>query len=250
MLMGRAVLSAAFCACVVLAPHAVAAQSGSGDGYMFGVPGGSLTLRAGLARPNEQSDLFSFVRDELSVARGDFTGGSMSLDAAFFVRPQLAVQFGFGVASRTKASTYRHYVDNNDREIEQSSTLRRMPLSAGLRYYLTPPGRSISRLAWVPARVAPYVAAGGGITWYSFRQSGDFVDFQTLDVFHSTLQSTASSPSAFTAVGADYALGARVGLVGEARYDWASARLGSDFSGFNRIDLSGLAITLGLTYRY
>jgi len=248
--MGRVALGAALCACAVLVPLAVGAQSGAGDGYMFGAPKATVTMRGGFARPSESSDLYSFVRDELTIARGDFAGGAWSLDAAFFVRPQLAVQFGVGVSSGSTPSVYRNWVDNNDREIEQSSSLRRMPLSAGLRYYLAPPGRSIGRLAWVPARVAPYVAAGGGITWYHFKQTGDFVDYQTLDVFGSELNSDAWSPSAFLAAGADYALGARVGLVGEARYDWASARLSSDYSGFDRIDLSGLALTVGLSFRF
>ena len=248
--MGRVALSAALCASAMLVPFQVGAQSGGSSGFMFGAPKASVTVRGGFARPSESSDLYSFVRDELTIARGDFAGSSWSLDAAFFVQPQLAVQFGIGVASRTTPSVYRDWVDNNDREIEQTSSLRRMPLSAGLRYYLVPPGRSIGRLAWVPARVAPYIAAGGGLTYYSFKQSGDFVDYQTLDVFGTELYSEGWSPSAFTAVGADYALGARVGLVGEARYDWASARLSSDFSGFNRIDLSGLAVTVGLAYRF
>jgi hypothetical protein len=217
---------------------------------MFGAPKATVTVRGGFARPSESSDLYAFVRDELTIARGDFGGSSWSLDAALFVQPQLAVQFGIGISSATTPSVYRHWVDTNDREIEQTSSLRRLPLSAGLRYYLAPPGRSISRLAWVPARVAPYVAAGGGLTWYGFRQSGDFVDFQTNDVFNTVLNSSAWAPSAFGALGADYALGARVGLVGEARYDWASARLSSDFAGFNRIDLSGLAVTVGLSYRF
>lgn len=247
---GRVTLCAALWASAMFVPLAVGAQSGAGGGFMFGAPTGSLTFRGGMARPSESSDLYSFVRDELTVGRGDFAGSSWAVDAAFFVRPQLAVQFGIGIASRTKPSVYRDWVDTDNREIEQSSSLRRMPLSAGLRYYLKPPGRSISRLAWVPARVAPYVAAGGGITYYRFKQTGDFVDYQTLDVFGTELNSEAWSPSAFLAAGADYALGARVGLVGEARYDWASARLSSDFSGFNRIDLSGLAVTVGLAYRF
>jgi len=98
--------------------------------------------------------------------------------------------------------------------------------------------------------VTPYVAAGGGITWYQFRQSGDFVDYKTLDVFGSTLESSQWAPSAYGAVGVDYALSARMALTGEARYDASSARMSSDFSGFNRIDLSGAVVTVGLTVRY
>lgn len=241
---------AALTLCVLLVPLAADAQPRFGDGFMFGAPNGVLTLRAGVARPSERSDLFSFVQDELTLARGDFAGGSMGADLAFFVAPSFAVQVGVGYSGRTVPSVYRDWVDNDDREIEQSTVLRRVPLSLGLRYYLKPPGRRLSRLAWVPARVSPYVAAGGGVTWYSFRQKGDFVDYRTLDVFGTELESSAWSRGVFAAVGADYALRARVGLVGEARYDQASAGLGSDFSGFNRIDLSGFAVTVGLALRF
>lgn len=235
---------------VLLLPLAAGAQPRAGDGYMFGAPGGSFTVRAGVARPREGSDLFSFVRHELTLDRGAFTGGAIGADLAFFMRPRLALQLGWGLSDRTAPSVYRKWIDNDDKEIEQSSSFRRMPISMGLRYYLTPPGRSLGRLAWVPSRVATYASAGGGITWYQFRQTGDFVDYQTLDVFGSTLVSDYWAPSAFAAAGVEYALGARYGLTGEARYDYARAAMSSDFDGFSRIDLSGVAVTIGLTVRF
>ncbi len=244
------VFRAALWAGVVLAPRAVAAQPKAGDGFMFGAPHGSFTLRAGLSQPTEGSDLFSFVRHELTLSRGDFAGGSVAGDFAFFLRPRVALQLGGAYASRTRPSTYRAFIDNNDREIEQSSAFRRMALSAGLRYYLMPTGRALGDLAWVPARVTAYVGAGVGITWYQFRQAGDFVDYQTMDVFNSTMESSAAAPTAYGAAGVEYALSARLGLTGEARHDMASARMSSDFSGFDRIDVSGTAFTLGLTLRF
>lgn len=120
----------------------------------------------------------------------------------------------------------------------------------GLRYYLTPSGRSLGRLAWVPTRVAPYVTAGVGSVWYKFKQSGDFVDYKTLDVFHTTLESTSWAPAGYGAAGVDYSLSARVGVVSEARYDYARARMGDDFAGFDRIDLSGISATIGLSFRF
>lgn len=233
-----------------MVPLVASAQAGSGDGFLFGAPRGSFTLRGGITRPSEGSDLFAFVRKELTVGRGDFTGGSLSGELAFFASDRLALQLGVGFSRRTVASVYRDWVDNDDREIEQSTVLRRVPLSAGLRYNLLPSGRSLGRLAWVPARAVPYVSGGVGITWYSFRQAGDFVDYQTLDVFGTSLASSAWAPTAFGAVGVDYALAARLGLVLEARYDGARARMSSDFSGFNSIDLSGVAATAGLTVRF
>jgi hypothetical protein len=49
--------------------------------------------------------------------------------------------------------------------------------------------------------------------------------------------------------GLDVSITPLLALRGEARYVWAKAPLGRDFSGFNRIDLSGVQGTLGLTFR-
>lgn len=246
----RKAVGAMLCACAVLAPLGAGAQPSAGNGFLFGAPHGSISLRGGFAQPSAGSDIFSFVHQHLTVGRGDFAGTSLSGDLTVLGSERLALQFGFGYSARSAPSEYRDWVDNKELPIEQSTYLRRMPLTIGLRYYLTAPGRTLGRLAWVPTRVVPYVAAGTGITWYEFRQAGDFVDYKTLDVFNTTLKSSGWAPNVFGALGANYALTARTGLVAEARYDMASGRMSSDFAGFNRIDLSGVSATLGLTFHF
>jgi len=233
-----------------LVPLVALAQPQSGDGFMFGRPNGNLTFRAGYSRPSQGSDVFSFVQEHLTLKSGDFAGTALGVDLAYFVKPNVALQFGVGYAGRTVPSVYRNWVDNNDKEIQQSTSFRRVPLSAGMRYYLWPTGRAISQLAWVPSRYAPYVGAGVGLTWYQFRQAGDFVDYKTLNVFPTTLNSEKWTKSVYATAGVERTLSARLALTGEARYDYAKAPLGSDFSGFNRIDVSGLAVTIGLTVRF
>jgi len=233
-----------------LVPLVAAAQPQSGDGFMFGAPSGSLTFRAGYSRPSQGSDVFSFVQEHLTLSSGDFATTALGVDLAYFVKPNVALQFGVGYAGRTVPSVYRNWIDTNDKEIEQSTSFRRVPLSAGVRYYLWPTGRAISQLAWVPSRYAPYVGAGVGLTWYQFRQAGDFVDYKTLDIFPTTLNSEKWTKSVYAAAGVERTLSARLALTGEARYDYAKAPLGSDFSGFKRIDVSGLAVTIGLTVRF
>ncbi|MBM3907045.1 MAG: hypothetical protein FJ363_03090 [Gemmatimonadetes bacterium] len=233
-----------------LAPVVAHGQVPGGDGFLFGTPNASLTVRAGMARPSGGGDVFSFVRDELTFGPGDLAGGSMAADLAFLVRPRVAVQLGIGYSGQSTASVYRDWVDNDDQEIEQTSSFHRLPLTIGVRYYLADRGRTLGRLAWVPAKTVPYVGAGGGITWSQFRQSGDFVDYQTLDVFGSTLESSAWAPTLYGVAGVERSLSARLALTGEARYDYGRARVGSDYVGFNGIDLSGLAVTVGLTVRF
>jgi hypothetical protein len=45
-------------------------------------------------------------------------------------------------------------------------------------------------------------------------------------------------------------LAPRLVVTTEARYAWASAEMQEDFSGFDRIDLSGLTATVGLKIRF
>ena len=42
----------------------------------------------------------------------------------------------------------------------------------------------------------------------------------------------------------------RLAIAMETRYEWARAHLGRDFSGFDRIDLSGISFTSGVVIRY
>ena len=250
MLSHRTAVCAALCACAMTAPLGVGAQRSSGDGFLFGAPGASLTLRVGYAQPLAGSDVFAFSNEHLTLGRSDYAGASVSGDFAFFVAERLALQFSAGHSKRAVGSEFRDWVDNNDLSIEQSTEFTRIPVMVGLRYYLVSPGRSLGRLAWVPARFAPYVAGGVGRVRYRFHQSGDFVDYKTLDVFPASLESAGWTTAGFGAVGVDYAMNARMVLVSEARYDYASARMSSDFEGFNRIDLSGLAVSLGLSFRF
>ncbi|MFO0093628.1 MAG: hypothetical protein ACK54K_04905, partial [Gemmatimonadaceae bacterium] len=136
------------------------------------------------------------------------------------------------------------------RPIEQRTQFRRVPLTAGLKWNLRPAGRTVSRYAWVPTRLVPYVAAGGGLMHYRFGQSGDFVDFRTNDVFGETLRSSGWTGTVYAAAGATWSLNPTVGLTSELRYDRARATLGRDFEGFDPIALSGVGLTAGLLFRF
>ena len=119
-----------------------------------------------------------------------------------------------------------------------------------VRAYLEPRGRQVGKYAWVPARFAPYVGAGVGGMWYKFRQHGDFVDFQTNDVFSGDFNSSQWAPAAQALAGVEFTLTPHLALTGEAKYIWAKGKLSDSFSGFDNIDLSGVSTTIGLTFRY
>jgi hypothetical protein len=237
---------------VVLAVAALAAPASAqdnGDGFLFTTPRASFTLRGGLDSPAARGDLFDFVTRQFTVGRGDFRSGAIDAALAFRLGERVDLAFSAGYARTVRNSEFRDWVDNNDLPIQQATSLARMPLTGSLRVYLAPRGRSVGSFAWIPARFAPYIGAGGGMTWYRFRQDGDFIDFDTQAVFSDRFNSDGWAPTAVGMAGADYTLSPRIALNADARYHWAKAKLGPDFVGFDGIDLSGLAFTLGFTVR-
>lgn len=233
-----------------LACAAPAAAQGSGDGFLFREPRGAFQVRGGFDQAFAGGDLFSFVTSELTLRRGDFGAASLAADLSARLGPRLDVVFSAAVAATSTRSEYRDWVDQDDQPIEQTTTLRRVPLSVSLKWFLRPRGRAIGSFAWVPARTVPYVGAGAGAMYYRFRQRGDFVDFtHGNSVFPDDYTSADFVFAAHAFAGLDVSLGPHFFLTGETRYTWARASLGSDFSGYGRIDLSGLSATAGVGFR-
>jgi hypothetical protein len=249
-------------ALLVVLPATLSAQARGGDGYLFRRPIGSLTVRAGAARPNANGSVFDFVSGLLmprgssntnaGLSPGDYTAFSGAVEAAFGLTSRAELVLGVASSRRRVDSEYRKWVDNNDQPIEQMTRFSRTPITLGLKWNLAPSGRSVSRLVWVPNRLVPYVAAGGGFMQWRFQQEGDFVDFQSknFDVFKSTLQDKGWAPMGYAAAGLSWSMNSSVAVTGEARYDMASAPLRGSFSGFNSIGLSGVGLTAGFQVRY
>jgi hypothetical protein len=221
----------------------------AGDGFLFREPVASLALRVGIDRPLAGGDLFRFVTDELTLSGGDFSSVALGAELAFRLSPRGDLVLGVGYAGTTARSEFRDWVDQDNRPIEQTTRLRRVPLTASARWYLADRGRSVGRFAWVPARAAPYVGVGFGGMWYEFLQDGDFVDEQTLNVFHDRFRTSAWAKTAHAMLGLDVALGARFVTTMEGRYTLTKARPDGDYRGFDRLDLSGFSVTAGLGIR-
>ena len=221
----------------------------TGDGYFFSRPAVSLTLRGGYDRALGGSDIYDFTTTNLTLNKGDFAAFGYQVDLGVRLSNRSELVFSGGAAKRSAESEFRKYVDNKDLPIQQTTSLLRLPLSVGVKYALTNPETRISRFAWIPARIVPWIGAGAGAMNYSFSQNGDFVDFQTLNVIRQDYNSTGWAPMGYANVGMDVRLTTRLSLTGDVRYTYSKATLGGSFQGFDKIDLSGTAATMGFTVR-
>jgi len=239
-------------AALLLGAVGPATAQSAGDGYLFHRPAVTLSVRGGYSHANAASDVFQDVTQNLTLNRSDFSSLSVAGDVAVPVTERVELVFS-GAYSRAKhKSEFRDFIDNNDLPIEQTTTFERIPLTANVRLNLGAAGRSIGRLAWIPSRVVPYVGAGVGGMRYRFIQEGDFVNFTTNAVFSSVLDS--GDAQKWTLVeqgmaGVDYNFTTQLGLSLDARYVHAKGQLGSSFKGYDKIDLSGVTATIGLSLR-
>jgi hypothetical protein len=240
---------AALAGLVVLAPGA-RAQS-NGKGFLFKRPAGSFAIRGGYALATAGSDVFSEATTQLTLDKRDFSALDFGGDISYSLGARTDLVFDGELMSSRKNSEFRDWVDNNDKPIEQTTKFKRIPLTVAFKYYPAGRGREVSQFAWIPSRYAPYVSVGAGAMYYRFQQTGDFVDFKTLDVFSTTVESSGWTPMGQGAAGVEYNVGPWLALTGEGRYVWAKATLDPNaFEGFDKIDLTGFAGTVGFRVRF
>src|ERR671931_912490 len=224
------------------------AQS-AGDGFLFRVPNGSFGIRVGFDHAMAGGDVFDFVTKQLTLSRSDFSSATVGGNVALRMSPRNDLVFDFNYASASHGSEFRDWIDQNNQPITQTTSLRRVPITVGLRHYVGARGRAIGRFAWIPAAETPYVGIGAGLMQYRFKQSGDFVNFQSLNVVYDEYESQAWTPVVHALAGMDFALGKFFVLNGEVRYTGARGPMRRDYIGFNEIDLSGLSATAGFSFR-
>lgn len=233
---------------LIVVPAVAAAQSRD---YLLRKPYGSWTFRGGFGIAGANSDLFDEMTRDLTLDDGDFNAPTGAMDLAIRINPRLDFVLGAGFQRSSTSSEYRDFVGEDDLPILQTTTFTRVPVTGSFKFYVTERGRSVGSLAWVPASISPYIGAGGGATWYRFAQQGEFVNFDTLDIFFIDIASDGWAWTWHAFGGVEKTIVPRVALVGEARYLWGSAPLDPlAYDGYENLDLSGFQATVGLQVRF
>jgi hypothetical protein len=230
---------------------APAAQAPSSPDFFFKPPRGSFSIRASFDFLNGGSDWFDFVEKQLTLSRSDFQTVGVAGDVNIRLRPRFDIVIGGDYMAEATDSEYRDFVDNQRQPIQQTTRIRDGSITGGVRYALRERGRAVSSLAWIPARLVPYVGGGGGILIYDLVQYGDFVDFTNFAVFGDSLPSNGATPLLYADGGVDLQLVKRVFVSVDVRYKWASPELDkSVWTGFEPLDLGGLRLSTGIAVTF
>ena len=232
----------------------------SSPDFLLGRPHASIGVRGNWLMASAGSDIYDFVSEHLTIDKSDFNTASFATDVSIYAIPRLDIVGGFEIAQEDIPSQYRGYsetVGGSDVTIpiRQNTELKQMHFTGSAKFGLLPRGKQVSRLAWIPRTFVPYVGAGAGMTRYSFRQSGDFVDFATenpaagtFSIFTDVFESEGWSPSAHLLGGADILVFKRLYFSLEGRYTWVHAELDQDFIDFQPMDLGGFRFGAGINF--
>ncbi len=249
--------AAALCSLMMLVPAVALATpddepSGrtQGPDFRFSSPSNTFGIRGGYAFNRAEGEIFDFLTEDLTLEPSDFDAGIIAFDFGMRLTDQIDLVFGLEYSRTSRVSEYRDFVDEDDIPIVQETTLTQVPLTLSLKWYLGSRGQRVGQYAWVPRTVVPYIGAGGGFTWYELEQVGEFVDFRDFAIFEDTFTSDGFTAAAHAFAGVDIKLTPSIGLVIDARYQWAKADLKDSFIGFAPIDLTGLHATAGVAFKF
>jgi hypothetical protein len=210
-------------------------------------------VRFGAYFPSANSNLFADVSSLYTrgaafgtatppgLTQSDWEGffGGVEYNHKIVKNVELAVSFDW--YGKTLDTSYRDYVRPDDSPILQTLRLQIMPIGVSVR--IVPTSRR--------ARVAPFVVAGVDAMVYEYEEFGDFVDFfdPDLTVIPDSFISNGVGFGVHAGGGLRVALSDDFAIVGEARYYWSETDMADDFQA-NRIDLGGVAVTVGFHVRF
>lgn len=192
------------------------------------------------------------MREDLTFAANDLAATSVGVEGSMMLHPRLQVSLSFE-GSRASAATTSRFPrpGGGGAPMRQVTDLTVEPLGAvSGRFYLVPPFEYDNASGWVGTPSAVFVGAGSGMLAYRFRQSGEFYDAQRSIPFVADLRTEGRGRLAFASAGFEVPLWARLGLLLETRYLWASAPMAGDYVAFDPIDLSGFRFSAGLQRRW
>jgi hypothetical protein len=182
----------------------------------------------------------AFLCEPLLFEIDDFGGFSFGGEYLIGIGKYVEAGAGVGFYQKTVPAIYEFVTRPDDTEIEQDLKLRIVPVTGTLKF--VPTGRDAS--------IQPYVGAGIAALFWSYSETGEFVDPVDGSIFRDSFSAdgTEFAPVFFGGLRAPVSASMMVG--GEVRYQLADAELPEDEFLGDRIDLGGWTFQGTLSWRF
>lgn len=186
-------------------------------------------------------DVLLANRELFAFDVGQFDNASIGAEWHVGIGDYLEAGLGASFYQRTVFSVYNDFVNDDGSEIPQGFKLRVSPVTATGRFF--PFG--------LRSAVQPYAGAGVGLFNWRYSEVGEFIDFDTFEVFRDRFVATGNDVGAVYLAGVRVLAGDRFGVGLEVRYQGLDGVVGLD-QGFleDRIDLGGITTSFTIDVRF
>jgi hypothetical protein len=193
-----------------------------------------------------RSPIFDYSEETLFFSTEDLDDVALTVNIQWQMNPFLAVGLGTLSYQGSVESEDRYYVFEDGSPIIQTTELD--TLWYGLLVNWAPLGamESFGTRAWGPKRLVPYFQFGIGFVDWEFSQFGDFVDYESEEVFFDHYLAEDVAFGARMGGGLRLQVSSRTSLFVHYNVVEAEDRLGGDFRGFGDLDLSSTSYQAGL----
>jgi outer membrane protein W len=196
----------------------------------------SVNLKIGLFQPNMNSDLWEVNMENLALNKQDMQEIYYAIEYEFFFNPRLSLCVEAGHYEKEHFSQYTEYEYDDGSPIYQNIALSVTSIELNLKIYPIGHKRIVN----------PYIGGGLGINSWHYEQWGDFLNFDDLTVSEGYADTKAYTLGFNAKAGFLFRIKQNVGFSFEARYLYLQGQLSSLFEGFEKLDMSGMAYSLGI----
>lgn len=202
----------------------------------------SASANTGVLQPSRGSQFYALVDDALvpgaTALRPRLTGGELRVLA----RARWSVVGGLQAGGQTFVSVSRAHATRRAGDVSQQTTL---DLSS-LMYI----GAQFEAWQWRNAsktHARLLLSAGAGSARYRVRQWGDFVDATRLVYFPNDFRSSGAGAIGYLGASVEVPVVRWAAINAEFRRQTGSAPMRLDYASFDRLDLGGNRLSVGLT---
>jgi hypothetical protein len=232
-----------------------------------------LTFRLGYFSPqalnnlgSHPDSLWAIELSQMSMAKSDYRGALFGFGYEHFLSPKLSVTASVDFYNKQNGGYYLDYVSNLYNEVDRAFPyadyygddilhtfhVSMTPIQFSLKFY--PLGRKSS--------FVPYFGGGGGPYFIRAEIYGYMIDFSDVTtypdpdlgdvpvygIYYVDAHETKVVLGGHVFAGFMIPIGYRLTLEVEARYHFASASFDSGFIGYDKFNMSGLSLSLGINY--
>lgn len=196
--------------------------------------GSVIWLKGGVFYPQAKSDLWDINFENLLLKKKDLRTEQLFFEYEYSVNPNFGVSFQVGAIGRKSVDTeYRDYEQGDGTAIAQTIAYEIVPIELNFRFY------PVSKRH----QVFPYIGGGVGLYRVKYEQYGEFIDFDQGETYDGDFQDEATHLGANAFVGLAVRPTKNFAFGIEGRYLYLKADLGTEFEGFDPLDLSGPSLS-------